>query len=229
MRPLVLLLLFHLTVGLSAQQSALFPPERYGELREEVVYEEPEEEELAEPPESPFEEWLNGLDLSIFREPLTWILLIVFTVGLGLLVYLILRGLRLRRARSDERENEAVDIEEIVEEEMVQHGVSLSLLERAERAGQYDIAVRLLYISLLKELQDAGQIRYRKDYSNRDYLRQLSSSNLRPDVLSVTRDYERYWYGKYRIDRLSYRVTQKDFSALSERIAALRSQAPAYD
>jgi hypothetical protein len=229
MKPRCLLILFCLTMGLSAQQSALFPPERYRELREEVVYEEPEEEELEEPLENPFEEWLNGLDLSIFREPLTWILLIVFTVGLALLVYLILRGLRLRKARNNKQENEAVDVEEIVEEEMVQHGVSLSLLERAERAGQYDIAVRLLYISLLKELQDAGQIRYRKDYSNRDYLRQLSGSNLRPDVLSVTRDYERYWYGKYHIDRLSYRVTQKDFSALSERIVALHPQAPAHD
>jgi len=96
--------------------------------------------------------------------------------------------------------------------------VSLSLLERAERAGQFDVAVRLLYIQLLKELQDAGLIKYRKDFSSRDYQNQLRGQDVLPDVRAVTKEYQRYWFGKYPIDRLSYRNTYQRFTALHERI-----------
>ena len=104
----------------------------------------------------------------------------------------------------------------------------MSLQERAEQAGQFTIAVRLLYIQLLKDLQDNGLLHYRRDYSNRDYQHQLSASPLLTDFRAVTVDYERYWYGKYPLDPLSYRLVKRKFGALSGRIAA-RQHLPAID
>ena len=89
-----------------------------------------------------------------------------------------------------------------------------------ERAGQFDIAVRLLYIQLLKELQDGGLIKYRKDFSNRDYQTQLKGTGFLAGFREVIQEYERYWFGKYPIDRLSYRNIYQRFTALNERIRA---------
>lgn len=234
MKCLVLLLLVLASLSLPAQEeppggsSEVFPASRLEQLREEVVYTYPEEEEEAPPAEpmrNPFADWT----MADIRRPVIWVTGLLILAGLGFLIYRILGDLEIKkRARLDDASTARVDVREIVEEEMVEHGVSLSLLERAEQAGQYDIAVRLLYISLLKELQDARLIRYRKDYSNRDYRRQLEGNTLREPFTAVTRAYERFWYGKYRIDRLSYRNTLGEFTALTDRIAALHPS-PAVD
>ena len=196
-----------------AGKSAIFPPERQAELREELVY-EPEEEPEPVPVEPiDFELYLDNL-----RSPLVIGIAVSLLLGLGFLIYRILGDLDVKRRREDGDERVGVDVKEIVEEELVQQGVSLSMLERAEAAGQYDIAIRLLYIGLLKSLQDAGLLRYRRDYSNRDYRQQLLGSPLQADFVHVTQAYERYWYGKYPVDRLSYRLVQKDFRELTGRI-----------
>lgn len=215
MKPIFLFLLFATALRLTAQASAIFPPERHDELRQEVVFEYPDEVEAPEPVANPFED----LDLSALRNPLIWTIGTLVVLGLGFLAYRILHDLELKKRAARESVNEGVAVEEIVEEQLVASGVSITMLERAEAAGQYAIAVRLLYIALLKALQDAGMIRYRKDFSNRDYRQQLERSALRADFVRVTRAYERYWYGKYPIDRLSYRMTQRAFSELSDRIA----------
>ena len=215
MKPIFLFLLLSAALRLTAQASAIFPPERYDELRQEVVFEYPDKVEAPEPVANPFED----LDLSTLRNPLIWTIGTLVVLGLGFLVYRILHDLELKKRAARKSVNEGVAVEEIVEEQLVASGVSLTMLERAEAAGQYAIAVRLLYIALLKALQDTKMIRYRKDFSNRDYRRQLAHNELRADFVKVTQAYERYWYGKYPIDRLSYRVTQRAFNELSDRIA----------
>ena len=190
-----LILLFSTPLWAQAKgdRSAIFPAGRLTELREELVYEVEEEPEPVEPTE-PID-W--DLHLDSLRSPLVLAIAAALLLGLGLLIYRILGDLEIRRRRQEEADGRGVDVTEIVEEELVERGVSLSMLERAEAAGQYDIAVRLLYIALLKALQDAGLLRYRRDFSNRDYRHQLRDRPLHPDFVRVTQAYERYWYGKY--------------------------------
>ncbi|WP_420458913.1 DUF4129 domain-containing protein [Neolewinella sp.] len=220
--PLLLLLCTPLWSQADGGGSVIFPAERLTELREELVYEPEEERELVEPLQ-PID-W--NLQLDNLRSPLVLAIAIALLLGLGLLIYRILGDLEVKRRRQHEAEAQGVNVTEIVEEELVEQGVSLSLLERAEAAGQYDIAVRLLYIALLKSLQDAGLLRYRRDFSNRDYRQQLREHPAQADFVRVTQAYERYWYGKYPIDRLSYRLVYKDFGALTDRIAPAITTSP---
>ena len=219
MNVLLLSLLLLLCVPLWAQSkggsSDIFPADRLAELREELVYEVEEESEPVELSE-PID-W--DLHLDSLRSPLVLAIATALLLGLGLLIYRILGDLEVRRREGDSEEARGVAVTEIVEEELVERGVSVSMLERAEAAGQYDIAVRLLYITLLKSLQEAGLLRYRRDFSNRDYRQQLRDHPLHPDFVRLTQTYERYWYGKYPIDRLSYRLVYQDFRALTDRIA----------
>lgn len=217
------------------QPSPVFPEERYQELKEELDFTPPKEKEEEEEPEEEeitdadwfdwkWESW--EVDLS---SGTTWVIFAVLLGVLGFIIYRILGDISLRkRTRGEEEEQDEINVEDIEEERMVADGVSLSLLERAERAGQFDVAVRLLYIQLLKELQDAGLIKYRKDFSNRDYQNQLRGGEVLADFRKVTYEYERYWFGKYPIDRLSYRNTYQHFQALNERIRALTPKSDSY-
>jgi len=173
---------------------------------------------------SSYENW--NIDLS---NTSTLIIFLLLLAGLGYLIYLMLGDVNMRkRTKGEDEEQDQINISEIEEEQLVAEGVSLTLLQRAENAGQFDIAVRLLYIQLLKELQDGSLIKYRRDFSNRDYQNQLRRSTFLADFRDVTADYERYWYGKYPIERLSYRLVYRKFTALNAAIQAATAKPDSY-
>ncbi len=222
------LILCMASISLSGQEtpSPVFPEDRHQELMEALDFtppdfEEEEEEELATDNDTfdwSWERW--ELDLS---SSTTWVIFAVLLLLLGFLIYKILGDVSIRKRTKDAAEDQdEINVEDIEEEKLVAVGVSLSLLERAERAQQFDVAVRLLYIQLLKALQDNGLIKYRRDFSNRDYQNQLVGKDVLADFRLVTRAYERYWFGKYPIDRLSYRNTYQQFQALNNRVQALK-------
>lgn len=210
-------------LNLSAQteRSAVFPEERHREIMDDLDFTPPEDEEEPEPVEEPSDwDWDWG-DFDFGLGTGGTIVLVVILLGLlGFLIFRMLGDVNLRKRTRTGDEPDEVSIDDIEEEKLVAAGVSLSLLERAERAGQFDVAVRLLYIQLLKELQDAGLIKYRKDFSSRDYQNQLRGRDVLPEVRTVTQEYQRYWFGKYPIDRLSYRNSYSRFTALHDRIRA---------
>ena len=222
---------------LFGQQAAspVFPADRHGELMEELEFtKDKEEDEDEEEAEEDFDSWWDSLsgyenwniDLS---SGTTIVILALLLGGLGYLIYLMLGDVDMRkRTRGEEEEQDKINISEIEEEQLVAEGVSLTLLQRAENAGQFDVAVRLLYIQLLKELQDGGLIKYRRDFSNRDYQNQLRRSKFLNDFRDVTADYERYWYGKYPIERLSYRLVHRKFTTLNAAIQAATAKPDSY-
>ncbi|MBC6994397.1 hypothetical protein QWY85_01580 [Neolewinella lacunae] len=215
--PLVMALAIFPALSAQNSPSPAFPTDRHRELMEDISFKPIEVDEAAEPAEDPFE-WTDfnwKIDLS---DNATLFIALLLLLALGLLIFRMLGDIELRKRTQDAAPDERIDINSIEEEQLVAAGVSLSLLERAENAGQFDLAVRLHYIQLLKELQDGKLIKYRRDFSNRDYQNQLRRSDFLADFRAVTADYERFWYGKYPIDRLSYRLVQRKFSVLNQRI-----------
>jgi hypothetical protein len=171
-----------------------------------------------------YENWTINLS-----DGTTLIILLLLLAGLGYLIYRMLGDVDMRkRTKGKKGEQDEINISEIEEEQLVAEGVSLTLLQRAENAGQFDVVVRLLYIQLLKELQDGGLIKYRRDFSNRDYQNQLHHSVFLNDFRDVTADYERYWYGKYPIERLSYRLVHRKFTALNAAIQTATAKPDSY-
>lgn len=202
-----------------AEPSPVFPEDRLGELTEELDFTPPKPVPEKEETPNYFSDWFDWLNEDTGRLNIelsngtALAILLALLAGVGFFIYRMLGDVSLRKKMAGEDKNKSVSIDELEEERLVAEGVSLSLLERAERAGQYDVAVRLLYLQLLKELQDGGFIKYRRDYSNRDYQYQLRDTAWLTDFRDVTTDYERYWYGKYAIERLGYRLVRGKFNA----------------
>ena len=61
------------------------------------------------------------------------------------------------------------------------------------------MAVRLYYLSVLKELSVKNHIRWKRDKTNGAYLRELAGSPLFGTVQEVTLIFERVWYGKVEL------------------------------
>ena len=75
-----------------------------------------------------------------------------------------------------------------------------AMLKRALSEGNLKLAVRLYYLALLKSLDQAGAIVWKKDKTNREYLNEVSSrGDLISDVRTLTMAYEQIWYGDHGV------------------------------
>lgn len=84
-------------------------------------------------------------------------------------------------------------------------------IDKAVAMNNYRLAVRLMFLRLLRNLSDKNIIQYQQDNTNFDYMMQLRSSNLYPDFFRLTRNYEYSWYGQFDVDNEKYSIIKKDF------------------
>lgn len=80
----------------------------------------------------------------------------------------------------------------------------LDPIQRAIAGGDYPLAVRLYYLSMLKELSVRNHIRWKRDKTNGAYLRELAGSPIFPTAQEVTLIFERIWYGKVELTRADF-------------------------
>ncbi|HEX4875979.1 MAG TPA: hypothetical protein VFV31_04860, partial [Chitinophagaceae bacterium] len=69
-------------------------------------------------------------------------------------------------------------------------------IDKATAKGDYRLAVRLMFLRLLKIMAEKNVIQYKQDKTNLDYLSQLFTTSYHKDFFRITRHYEFSWYGK---------------------------------
>jgi hypothetical protein len=87
-------------------------------------------------------------------------------------------------------------------------------LQKAEDAGNYRLAIRLMFLRLLKVMSEKNIIRYQQDKTNYDYLLQLQSTGHYNNFFRVTRNYEYSWYGQFDVTKEAYQAVKNDFNQL---------------
>jgi hypothetical protein len=113
-----------------------------------------------------------------------------------------------------------VDMEDI--EANIHESDLESFIDKALAEKKYALAVRLHYLLLLKELSAAGLIRWKRDKTNRQYLRELSQTPLATDFFSATRIFELAWYSDYEIDEAGFKRIEPEFKAIVEQVRRQR-------
>jgi hypothetical protein len=91
-------------------------------------------------------------------------------------------------------------------------------IDKAAQAGNYRLAVRLMFLQLLKSMSERNIISYKQDRTNFDYLLQLNATRFYNDFFRITRNYEYSWYGKFDISSDAYSVIKTDFSNLTNQL-----------
>lgn len=76
---------------------------------------------------------------------------------------------------------------------------------------QYRQAIRWLYLKIFNQLKNKEYIRFSKEKTNVDYLRDLGNSDLKSGFLLVTNLYNRIWYGDVEITEDQFLRFEKVF------------------
>jgi hypothetical protein len=92
------------------------------------------------------------------------------------------------------------------------------LLQKAYAEKNYRLAVRILYLQTLKLLSEKNIIAFQADYTNMDYLKQLSQTKFYKDFFAITRHYEYVWYGGFAVSEPALNIIRNDFNTIQDKI-----------
>ena len=87
-------------------------------------------------------------------------------------------------------------------------------LREALAAGNYALAVRLYYLQVIKHFSETGAIRWSREKTNRDYLREMKDHRLGRAFREATRHYERVWYGNEALDGAGFSALEPSYKQL---------------
>jgi hypothetical protein len=91
-------------------------------------------------------------------------------------------------------------------------------IDKAARQENYRLAVRLMFLRLLKNLSEKNIIQYSQGKTNFDYLLQLHPTRYYKDFFRITRNYEYSWYGQFEVNEQAYRIIRNDFDNLDRQL-----------
>jgi hypothetical protein len=151
---------------------------------------------------------------SIFK-----IFAILLAIGLvALILYNMLGGAELFRPRNRRIKGQltAMDLKRI--EENLQETEIDDYITQAEKNRQYDLAVRLHYLNLIKALSEQRAIRWKRDKTNGAYVHETAALPFHRQFQELTNVFEKIWYGAHPIDPAGYRQLAQQFAGLGNTI-----------
>lgn len=91
-------------------------------------------------------------------------------------------------------------------------------IDKATANGNYRLAVRLMFLRLLKQMAERNIIQYKQDRTNLDYLMQLQPTGYYNNFFRITRNYEYSWYGQFAVSEDAYRIIRTDFDQMDKQL-----------
>jgi hypothetical protein len=141
------------------------------------------------------------------------------SLGIAAIVFIVLklagvdvRGL-IKRKPADARIPFTETLENI-------HEIDFDLnIDQAIAEHNYRLAVRLLYLRALKQLNDAQLINWQIDKTNAAYINELTNANQREAFAVLTRQFEFVWYGEFAINSQAFQNIKTLFSNFKQTLA----------
>ncbi|WP_299779724.1 hypothetical protein [uncultured Formosa sp.] len=89
-----------------------------------------------------------------------------------------------------------------------------TLLEKAISEGDFRLATRYYYLSLLKKLSDKKTITYHKDKTNTEYVFEIENKKIRSQFSDVSYIYSYVWYGEFPLDSQTFKTVEKKYKSI---------------
>jgi hypothetical protein len=139
---------------------------------------------------------------------------IVFLIAVAVMIilFLIKDGL----PNNEKIEKTVITLENI--EENIHETDLDRFIREAKEKGDYALAMRLYYLAVIKELSLKKLIKWKRDKTNGEYLRELRSSNFFTEFNEVTNIFERIWYGGGKIDATTFEGFEGKFRGLVDSV-----------
>jgi len=142
---------------------------------------------------------------------------LIIALGIGLIVFILVKvlsadSLFAKKDKNISGKTAIYDLEEI-EENLLETELDGSI-QKAIQDGNYALAIRLYYLSIIRELTLAKALDWKKDKTNFQYLRELKNHPLKDSFKNATNVFERIWYGEEEIPAERFRAIAPDFERL---------------
>ncbi len=144
--------------------------------------------------------------------------IIIISLVLIALVFLIMKliGNRSLDGKVKEQDIRTFSLEELEEDF---HETDLERhLRLALEAEDYKLAVRIYYLSIIKELSNRGWIRWKKEKTNFDYIFEMRRRQSSNDFRELTLAFEIVWYGDQSISKEVYHSISPVFASYLNQI-----------
>ncbi len=143
----------------------------------------------------------------------SFILKALIILLLGIVLFFLLRILLGLNQPKNKAVKPVLSVEELAQLEENLHQADLDyFINQAIVQGDYTLAVRLYYLATLKELSLKHYIHWKKDKTNRDYLREMNRTSMAMPFSEITLLFERIWYGNVQLQQGDFEEIQPKFS-----------------
>jgi hypothetical protein len=105
-----------------------------------------------------------------------------------------------------------IDLEKI--EENLQDAELDPFIKQAITQKQFNLAIRLYYLAIVKELSLMNAIEWKKDKTNRAYIREMRKNELFEPFRHITSIFERVWYGDSVLQESDFNMIHPVFQDL---------------
>jgi len=120
------------------------------------------------------------------------------------------------KTKKTTRQNREIELEEIREN---LHETDLQrLIRQAVSSGDYQHAISLYYLEVLKKLSEKDLIFWRKAKTNAEYLREVSKLDIAPQFRRLTHIFESIFYGEQEISPAEFQNLQALFENMLETV-----------
>ena len=199
-----------------------FDTAEWRKLTEKLDYKEPTPQIVKQKKYTPFQ-FSDGF--IAFLKIFMWLIVIA---GLTTLIWLFYKrgGFNnlLKRNNKLQSAESLIDYNTIDEEEITNNDFP-TLIKAALRDQNYVMALRLNYLYALKSLEEADLIRWKRDKTNGNYVRELGSSpEFQSPFKTLTRQFEIYFYGKFPLNEIQYNNIAVEFNEFIQKTQLLASK-----
>lgn len=156
-------------------------------------------------------------DKQIFNLP--WLRLLFWVLLIAGFIALLVWFLRSSNIRLFGQKDKA--IKEEPEEEATGNIFEMNFeneIQKAIDAGNYRMAIRLMYLRTLRDLSNRGLINYTHEKTNSDYLLQLAGTPYYKNFFRLTRNFDYTWYGQFELSQDGFTTIQNDFSSFKQQL-----------
>jgi hypothetical protein len=171
------------------------------------------DKEIAPYEQSAFAKFLSNL-FGFFAKGIGTFILIVLAIGLLVLIFYFISKSNTVGTVND---NELHDIQ-IEEFDDLQHLDLEKMLKDALASKNYRLATRILYLQILKSLNEKKLIEWKNEKTNYDYIQEIVDYKLRTKLDRVTYLYEYVWYGELTLDEYKFHSIEPEFRELEKGI-----------
>lgn len=169
-----------------------------------------------------FKNWLFLQFIRLFGNEATASILeiIIYSLGIITLVYALLRimNVDLSGLISSRNRRASLAAEGMEDTENIHKIDFQAAIREALKAQEYNKAVRLLYLSALRELTEEEHLRWKAGKTNYQYQQELKAAHLQNPFRQLGFFFEHAWYGNFMMSERHYQEAERIYQALHQNL-----------